>query len=434
MPDPNRLSASDAARQIAAGKLTSEALVRSCLGQIAQREDTVKAWAFLDADLALAEARRRDAEPPRGPLHGIPIGIKDIIDTSDMPTEQGSPIYAGYRPAGDAACVALLREAGAVILGKTVTTEFAAMTPGKTCNPHDPARSPGGSSSGSAAAVADFMVPAALGSQTIGSTIRPAAYCGVVGFKGSFASFSLAGMKPQAPSMDALGLMARSVADIERLRGPLLGVSSVDQSEANVPPRIGICRSPHWSKAAPETVGAMEAAIETLGARGAAFAEIELQPAFADLLEAQWTILMFECSRGLRYELNNHSDRLSEPLRNLLEQGRNSSYRDYLAACELGVRCRALIAPEFERVDVLLTPSAAGPAPLFGVPTDLLFQRLWTILHLPCITLPAYASDAGLPVGVQLVAGLGRDAQLLAIARWAEACLGEANPIPPATY
>ena len=429
MTSLHELTARDAIQQIAKSEITSEALVRSCLDRIYTREDTVGAWAHLDADLALAEAKRCDSAPSRGPLNGIPVGIKDIIDTVDMPTAQGSPIYAGHRPASDAACVALLREAGAIILGKTVTTEFAAMTPGKTRNPHDPGRSPGGSSSGSAAAVADFMVPLALGSQTIGSTIRPATYCGTVGYKASYGRYSLAGMTPQAPSMDALGLMARTVADIDLLRVPLLGVAHVVAGETSLPPRIGLCRSPHWSKAEADAVHAIEASVDSLTKAGATLEDVNLAPEFVDVLDAQWTILMFECSRGLRYELNNHAIQLSDPLRDLLEQGRDCSYADYLGALDLAAKCRTMIAAVFDSVDVLLTPSAAGPAPVFGAPTDLLFQRLWTVLHLPCITLPTYTATNGLPVGVQLVASLGQDSNLLAIAQWAEDCLGYANPI-----
>ena len=380
----------------------------------------------MDPDNAIAQARDRDKTPRRSALHGIPVGIKDIIDTVDMPTAQGSPIYERFQPAADAACVALLREAGAVILGKTVTTEFAAMTQGKTRNPHNPAHSPGGSSSGSAASVADLMVPLALGSQTIGSTIRPAANCGVVGFKGSYGSFSLAGMKPQAPSMDALGLIARSVGDIGLLRTALLGVDK-DTERLTRTPRIGICQSPHWSEAKAETVEAMGNAVAGLRNAGATTLDIELEVAFTKVLDAQWTILMFECSRGLRYELNTHADQLSDALHNLLEQGRSCPYSKYIAALELAARCRARISAVFKCVDVLLTPSAAGPAPLYGAASDLLFQRLWTVLHLPCITLPAYTTSAGLPIGVQLVAALGDDRRLLAIAEWTMQNLGVAN-------
>src|SRR5438094_10369182 len=213
MPAPLSRSVRDAAQAIASGRLTAEALASACLDRIAAREAVVGAWQYLDRDAALAAARQRDAEPPRGPLHGIPIAVKDLIDTADMPTGYGSPIYQGHRPAADASCVALARAAGAVALGKTVTTEFACFTAGKTANPHNPAHTPGGSSSGSAAAVADGMVPLAFGSQTAGSIIRPAAYCGVVGFKPSFGMIARAGVKPLADSLDTVGTMARNVAD-----------------------------------------------------------------------------------------------------------------------------------------------------------------------------------------------------------------------------
>jgi len=223
MPDPLSLSVRDAAQEIAAGRLTAEALASACLDRIAAREAVVGAWHYLDRDAALAAARQRDAEPPRGPLHGIPIAVKDLIDTADMPTGYGSPIYEGHRPAADAACVALARAAGAVALGKTVTTEFACFTAGKTANPHNPAHTPGGSSSGSAAAVADGMVPLAFGSQTAGSTIRPAAYCGCIGYKPSFGMIQRAGVKALADSLDTIGVMARTVDDIAYFTGVIAG-------------------------------------------------------------------------------------------------------------------------------------------------------------------------------------------------------------------
>ncbi len=221
MTDPRSLSARDAARQIAEGKLTAEALVSAYLDHIAARESVVGAWQYLDRDQALAEARRRDAEAPRGPLHGIPIAVKDLIDTFDMPTAYGSPIYRGHRPAADASCVALARAAGAIVLGKTVTTEFATFTPGQTANPRNPAHTPGGSSSGSAAAVADGMAPLAFGTQTAGSVIRPASFCGCVGYKPSFGLINRAGVKPLADSLDTVGVLARTVDDAAFFAGVL---------------------------------------------------------------------------------------------------------------------------------------------------------------------------------------------------------------------
>jgi amidase len=425
-----RLTAHEAARRLAEGALTSEALVRACLDRIAAREPVVGAWAHLDPDAALAEARARDREPRRGPLHGVPVGIKDIIDTADMPTAYGSPIYAGHRPGADAACVALLREAGAVVLGKTVTTEFAAVTPGKTANPHRPTHTPGGSSSGSAAAVADFMVPVALGTQTVGSTIRPATYCGVVGFKPTYGLLSLAGIKAQAASLDTLGLLARAVEDLPLLSSALLGVPrAFDAGPRAAPPRLGFCRSPHWPKAQASTLRVMDEATELFASAGARIEEVALSERFDRALEAQWTILSFEFARVLTAERTRHRDRLSERLRVLLDAGMAVPVADYRAALAVLAGCRAEVAPVFERVDALLTPAAAGEAPEgLTSPSDLLFQRLWTALHLPAVTLPGFRGETGLPVGIQLVGRHGGDGALLAVARWAERLIAERCP------
>lgn len=423
--DLHNLSATDAAAGIGRGEVTSENLVRDCLARIEAREDAVGAWQFIDPDRAIADARRRDGETARGLLHGIPIGVKDIIETADMPTTYGSKIYAGHMPASDAPCVALAREAGAVILGKTVTTEFAAITPGKTKNPHDPARIPGGSSSGSAAAVANYHVPIALGTQTIGSIVRPAAYCGVVGFKPTFGTFSFAGIKRQAESMDTLGFMTRAVDDIGLFAAILLGLEKAFEiAPLESPPRIGVCRSPHWPKAEASTVAVMARSIAMLEKSGAALEDVELSANFDAVLDAQWTILLFESARVLSHERTRHRDLLSERLVELLDQGMAVPYADYVAALDLARRCRAEIVPVFERYDALLTPSAAGEAPVgIQTPSDLLFQRLWTILHLPCLTLPGFTGQAGMPVGIQLVGGHGDDAGLLRVARWVEARL-----------
>jgi len=247
MPDPLTLSARDAAREIAAGRLSAEALVAACLERIAAREPVVGAWHHLDRAAALAAARCCDTSAPSGPLHGIPIAVKDLIDTVDMPTGYGSAIYEGHRPAADAACVALARAAGAIVLGKTVTTEFACFTAGKTANPHNAAHTPGGSSSGSAAAVGDGMVPLALGTQTAGSVIRPAAYCGVVGFKPSFGVIPRAGVKPLADSLDTIGTMARNVADAAFFAGILGGRPGLrDVAQPADPPRFGLYQTPMW--------------------------------------------------------------------------------------------------------------------------------------------------------------------------------------------
>ncbi len=421
-----RLGVRAAARRIAAGETTSQALVEACLARIAARESEVGAWSFLDPAAALAQARAADAAAPRGPLHGVPIGIKDLIDTADMPTAYGSPIYEGHRPAADAAPVALLRAAGAVILGKTVTTEFAAVTPGKTRNPRNLAHTPGGSSSGSAAAVADGMVPAALGTQTVGSTIRPAAFCGTVGFKPTYQALSIAGVKAQAESLDTLGILARTVDDARLLHAVLsAGPVSAAGAVPETPPRLAFCRTAHWPKAEPATVAAMAAAQGRLRAAGAWIEEVELPQHFAEALDAQWLILRFEFARSLSFERTQRRDRLSERLRALLDAGIAIAPAEHAAAQALARRCRAEIAGVFERFDAILTPAAGGEAPegLHG-PSDLLFQRLWTLLHLPAITLPGLTGPRGLPVGVQFVGPHGGDGRLLDVASWAEPVLG----------
>jgi len=418
----NTLTAVETARRIAAGALTSEAAVGACLARIAEREPAVGAWAFLDPDLALAQARARDAEPARGPLHGVPIGIKDIIDTVDMPTCLGSPIYAGRRPPADAACVALLRAAGAVIMGKTVTTEFAALTPGKTANPRNTAHSPGGSSSGSAAAVADGMVPAALGTQTVGSTIRPATFCGAVGFKPTFGTFTLQGVAAQAETYDTLGIITRSVDDASLLSAVLLGVpQAFDDPPPRLPPRIAFCPTPHWPQAQPSTVRVMAEARTLLAQAGAIVDELPMSADYDRLLDAQWRMFLFECARVMSFERTQRRDGLSPRLLQVLDDGMTVPVAEYRAAARLREQCCADIATVFDRYDAILTPAAAGEAPVgVAAASDLLFQRLWTTLRLPAITLPGFTGDTGLPVGIQLVGRHGGDGALLAVAKWIE--------------
>jgi len=413
---------------LADGRLTAEMLTDACLRRIEERDRVVEAWEYLDPDAARAQARARDREPRRGPLHGIPVAIKDYIDTADMPTGYGSPIYEGHRPAADAGCVALLREAGAVIMGKTVTTEFAAVTPGKTANPHNPAHTPGGSSSGSAAAVADYQVPLALGTQTVGSTIRPAAYCGVVGFKPTYHALSLAGVKAQAETMDTLGLITRCVADIPLLGDALLGATpAFALPRQDSEPRLAFCRTAQWPEAHPRTAEVMTEAIGIFERAGAAVVNLDLPSPFDEVLDAHWTILCFEFSRVLSYERTTKRELLSEGLRNLLDRGMTISVADYRAALDLASACRAEIAQLIGGFDAILTPAAGGPAPE-GLTTrsDMLFQRMWTVLHLPAITLPGFRDEAGLPIGIQLVGPRNEDGSLLAVALWAEAVLSRA--------
>jgi len=421
---PNELTASEAARRIARRELTSEALVRACLERIDARESTVRAWAFIDPELALAEARRRDREAPRGPLHGVPIGVKDVLDTADMPTQMGSPIWAGWRPRADAACVAIARAAGAVILGKTVTAELAGMAPGETRNPRDPARTPGGSSSGSAAAVADLMVPLALGTQTGGSVLRPASFCGVVGFKPSFGRYNRSGLKMAAESLDTIGTIARSIDDIELLDAVLAGAPPRHPGPLRDTPRIGVCRTPAWPTAQPETKAVVEDAAARLGRAGARVRDVELPPEFAGLVGERDVLGSVERSRAIAYEWQHHRDALSERMRRAVELGRATPYEDYGALLALAEGCRGKLAGVFSEFDVLVAPCVPGEAPKGLESTgDPRFQRLWTVLHVPTLTLPTHRGPHGLPVGIQLVAPALGDFALFDAARWVLAAL-----------
>jgi Asp-tRNA(Asn)/Glu-tRNA(Gln) amidotransferase A subunit family amidase len=415
----NKLSATEAAMRLARRDITAEALVRACLERIAARDAEVQAWIFLDPDHALTQARTLDSGAVRGPLHGLPIGVKDIFDTCDMPTGHGSPIYKNHQPEMDAACVALSRRAGAVIQGKTVTAELANMHPGPTRNPLNAGHTPGGSSSGSAAAVADFMAPLALGTQTAGSVIRPASYCGVVGYKPTYNSLPRAGVKPGADSLDTVGMFARSVADAALFASALLDRPDL-MGPAAAPARIGICRSYEWASAQPETVSAMERAVSRLSA-GSRVDELALPPRFQGLLAAQTTVYTFELARSLADEYRRHAEKLSAPLRERCEQGYACDPQAYLEALALGRECRARIADVFADYDVLIAPSAPGEAPVGLRSTgDPVMNGVWTYLHTPCVTVPAGVGPTGLPVGLQVIGGIGDDARTLAAAQWVE--------------
>jgi amidase len=292
-------TALEAARRIADGSLTSEALVRACLERISEREPVVRAWQHLDLDAALKIARQVD-QFGSGPLKGIPIGVKDIIDTADMPTGYGSPLYETFRPPRDAACVALARHAGALILGKTVTTEFAYFQPGRTRNPHDPARTPGGSSSGSAAAVASGMVPLAFGTQTAGSIIRPASFCGCVGYKPTFGLIDRTGVRPFADSLDTIEVFASTVQDAAFFASTIAGRPDLRITDEVFRPRIGLTRTHAWEAAEPATATAIDEAAARLRATGLEVREVALPDRWRGLLEAQKTIMAFEAARSLR--------------------------------------------------------------------------------------------------------------------------------------
>jgi Asp-tRNA(Asn)/Glu-tRNA(Gln) amidotransferase A subunit family amidase len=408
------------------GECTPVELAQACLERIAARERDVRAWAHIDADAVLKQAYARAAERRRGPLHGIPVGVKDIMHTADMPTEYGSPIYRGQRTVDDAACVALLRDAGCVILGKTETMEFAVSEPARTRNPHNLAHTPGGSSSGSAAAVADFMVPLALGTQTGGSIIRPASYCGVVGYKASYGLISRAGIKPASESLDTVGTLARNVGDAALAASVLAGFGWPPLTTHRSTVRIGVCRSSTWQAALPGTAEALEKAVVLLGRSGFAVRELTLPALFEPALEAQGTVNLYEAYRAFSYERINHPDKISKALSNRLARGAKISLNAYLAAQNVLRDSRAGLAEIFRDVDVLVGPAATGEAPRGLENTgDPIFNRLWTALHVPCVSVPALCGPGALPLGVQVIGPMNSDARTLQIAAFVEARLQE---------
>ncbi len=380
------------------------------------------AFEHLDAEGARRAANALDS---RGgaktlPIAGAPFGIKDIIDTADMPTGYGSPIHAGHRPSADAACVALSRKAGGIALGKTVTTEFANLHPGKTRNPHDPRRTPGGSSSGSAAAVAAMMLPLALGTQTTSSTIRPASFCGVVGFVPSYGSISVSGVRAAAGSLDRLGLFARTVDDVALYADVLRGIPpEPSPSTQGFAPRIGFCADFLADRMESGTADALSRLARTLGTAGAAVADIAVPPAFSRLTDEHRWISSFEFVRNFTYEIENHWDRISTTLREgRISHGLACSYEQYLAARRLAGDAQRQIDVLFGPHDVLLAASAAGEAPEGTATGDFAFCAVWTVLGLPAVSLPLLSGPAGLPIGAQLLARPGEDARLLAAASW----------------
>ncbi len=438
--DPADLSARAAARAVAAGELRATELAEACLKRIAARDEAVEAWAFLDRDKAMAEAeerdRRRQAGMPLGPLHGVPVGVKDIIDTRTMPTENGTPLDAGRRPREDATLVRRLRNAGAVILGKTVTTEFAYFHPGKTRNPHDSGRTPGGSSSGSVAAVASGMVPLAVGSQTNGSVIRPASFCGVVGFKPSFGAIPRTGVLKLSASLDQMGVFARSVEDAA-FAELLMGADGQDadalvspgpltattQSEPPLTPLLAFVKTPSWDRAEPAT---QEAFAELCAALGDSVDEVELPHPFERAVGWHRAVMAAEMARNLGHYIERGGDRTSEAIREFVAEGRALAATDYLGARDMAGVLRAGLDAIFDRFDAIVTPAAPGEAPEgLGATGDPIFNGLWTFLGVPTITLPLLVGPNELPVGVQLVGRHGNDARLLRTARWLVETLSE---------
>jgi Asp-tRNA(Asn)/Glu-tRNA(Gln) amidotransferase A subunit family amidase len=436
------LGAVAAGELMRAGRISSVELVEACLERIRETEPRVEAWIYLDPEYAVAQAKAADdwrlSGRPIGGLHGIPVGLKDIIDTGDMPTENGSVLHAGRTPSRDAAVVERLRAAGAVIMGKTVTTEFATRTPGKTRNPHNPAHTPGGSSSGSAAAVAAGMVPLALGSQTGGSTIRPGAYCGVYALKPTHGLVSRHGMFQLSRSLDHVGLFARTVADLALLLEEIAGhderdpdthprarapYRAVAMEEPPIEPRFGFFRSGRWSAIAEDARAGLEEVVEHLGGR---VEEFELSTGADELAEWHRVIMDAELAVNLKREWETGRDRLSAPLRARIEHGHAVRAPEYLAAKAAAAPLMATFTELFEqRYDAILTPAVDGTAPAGLESTgDPAFCTLWTMLGLPSMSLPLLQGADGLPLGVQLVGPRHGDGRLLRTARWLAESVG----------
>lgn len=427
--------AADAAQAIRDGELKSEELVAACLKRIDAFEPTVQAWAHLDPDHAMAQARAADAlrydGKTTGPLNGVPVGIKDIIDTSDYPTEYGSSIHTGRAPMHDATAVAKLRAAGAVIMGKTVTTEFAVYAPGKTTNPHDASRTPGGSSSGSAAAVASMMVPLALGTQTNGSTIRPASFCGVVGYKPSFGTISRGGMLKQSPPLDQPGVFARSLEDAALMAEVMMGFDTADtytrpqatpqlfqtvRQAPPMPPKLAFVQTPAWDQAEEGTKAAFNELTEFLDDR---VDTVELADVYNEIFDWQQTVMEADLAKNFARDFFRAGDQFSPQLTEMIERGQKISAVDYNIGLERMVEFERGLDDALDKYDAILTPSTPGEAPIgldsTGSPA---FCTLWTFTGLPAVTLPLMNGEAGMPLGVQLVGKKGGDAQLLRTAQW----------------
>ena len=421
----NRLSAVQIVSGIKHGEFTVQQVIQDCLNRIADRENEVNAFAHHDPKLVLEAARVADSCKTKGPLHGVPFVAKDIIDTADYPTAWGSALYRENRPLRNASCVELFKRAGAILVGKSVTTEFAYFNPGKTANPVNLTHTPGGSSSGSAAAVADHMVPLGFGSQTAASLIRPAAYCGVYGYKPTHGAFSLDGIMGLSPSLDTLGLLARDVEDIQLAktvldRSPMPAKRDFESS----PARVVLMRGPHWNEGSIEMRDVCQRAMTQLSTWGAETGELVHPPIFDELTECQKIIMAFETARERIYEYNQHGKRISTQFNELVESGLNTRYTDYLNALSLKARASAVLDRLFMDVDAIVAPAAPGEAPQGLQATgDPLYSRAWNLLQVPCISIPYGTGPNGLPLSFQLIGPYGTDDQLLDLAHWINRCI-----------
>jgi Asp-tRNA(Asn)/Glu-tRNA(Gln) amidotransferase A subunit family amidase len=413
----NRMGFAQMAREIRDGRVTAEAIMQSCLERIEQRESEVGAFICYDADAALAAACLADQTEPKGLLHGVPFGIKDIINTDQFPTGWGTTFYNGYQPTRNASCIEMFIRAGGIPFGKTVTTEFAYFKPGKTANPHNLSHTPGGSSSGSAAAVADGMLPFGFGSQTAASLIRPAAYCGIPGYKASHGSFDLEGVMSLSPNLDTLGFLAREVEDFELARSVLCG--SVPVELPDFPLRISLFRGPHWMDGSIEMRDVCHRAMVTLKTAGAQVGELACPEVFKKLTDAQKTVMAYDVAHARIYEYSRYPDQISAQFRDLFESGLEISRTDFQNACITGDRAARILESLFIDTDVILTPAAPGEAPAgLDATGDPLFSRGWNLLQVPCVSIPYGKGPNGLPLSVQLVGRLGADDDLLAAAKW----------------
>ncbi len=413
----HELTAVELVRRLGRRELTVEALVRALLERIDEREPSVQAWTCIRREALLASAKALDAGATRGPLHGLPVGVKDVFDTHDLPTEYGSPIYAGHQPKVDAAVIAQTRAAGGLIFGKAVTTEFATFPPGKTRNPHNPAHTPGGSSSGSAAAVADNMVPVAFGTQTVGSTIRPASFCGTVGYKPTYALLPTVGVKAISYCLDTVGLFTKSVADLGLFTAALTG-RPLQVPDAPAAPKVGFCLTPQWEHAQAEVKELFARLGGEISRAGARLKDFSLPSPFEKMHDAQATIWDYEVARCLTGEHALHRDKIREPLLGQIERGLAMPFADYEAAMAIAREGRSRINDTLGEFDVLVVPSSQGEAPKGNATGLPYFNRNWSLLHTPAVHVPYGHGPNHLPIGFQVVGRIGDDARTLSAAHW----------------
>ena len=432
MKDYVSSSLKELAAGIARREVSVEMVARAGIARIEELEPITHAWQHFDPELVVKQARLLDTQTHFGLLYGLPIAVKDLMDTADMPTTYGSTIYENHQPSVDAACVAATRSAGALIMGKTVTTEFATFRPGPTRNPRAVAdHTPGGSSSGSAAAVASGMVPAAFATQTAGSIVRPAAYCGVVGYKPTYGTLSLAGIKSLSPSLDTVGVLTRTVGDAAFFIGALSRLPLCEGLNANAAPsklRIGICRTPHWDRAGAGTRAVLERATRLLEGAGAVISDVDLPAPCGGLTDAQIRIMGYEAAAAFAAEARTHPEGFSDAFAALLQAGKAIDGTSYVAAQALAAASRQMVAGVFEKVDILLSPSTEGEAPAGLAATgDPIFNRMWSLLGNPCVHVPLGNGPGGMPLGVTLTGPRWGDARALSAANLLERVFASTN-------